>query len=91
MDAVPPIIGKLHHLHAGVTGLLKELHQPLLFAAEILRHDLRIGKRCIDRMKQLHPRPRLPSADPRRFRICRNGPIAVKAPEVVDAHRVINL
>ena len=82
---------KLQHLHARIAGLRQKLPHLGRDIAQILRKNVQFSQLLLCRLEQLQTRPRHPGAVLSGFLLCRNGVIAFKAPEVVDANHVKQL
>ena len=82
--------GELQHLHAGESALRQQLADRVEHLAQILGHDGQAAQGVVQCAEQLHARALLPAPVAGRRLPCRDGPVGVKATEVVDAQDVID-
>ena len=87
--AVPAVEGKLQHLHAGIAGLRQEPLHGGGEEAQVLRDDGSPPHRLLHRLKEGQAGAGPPRPLPGRLRGGGDGVIGVKAPEMVDAHHVV--
>ena len=82
---------KLQKLHARITGILYELQYRRSQESKILCNNRTVAKPLLDRIHDIHARPRHPFAVCRRRIAVRDRKILVKAAEMINPHDVIQL
>ena len=85
------IKGKLQHLHTGVTGIIPQIQNLLGQEAQILRDEVQIRQVLLQGIYKHHARALNPLTAPGVFIAVGNGPVGLKAPEVVQPHHVKEL
>ena len=82
---------KLQKLHARITGILYELQYRRSQESKILCNNRTVAKPLLDRIHDIHARPRHPLAVCRRRIAVRDRKVLVKAAEMINPHDVIQL
>ncbi|CDB29719.1 unknown [Firmicutes bacterium CAG:137] len=87
---LPGIEGKFQHLHAGIARVLLELPDLPGEVPQVLGNELHPRQPLPQGTDEIPAGARQPVAAPGCVILCRNCPVALKAPEMVQAHHIVH-